>query len=64
MARFNGKRITNVLFENTTTEVSLKSSSGATVPIVDTTYTKKPDATGAGNGVLTPAWAIGWSGLQ
>lgn len=65
VARFNGKkRITNVLFKNTTTEVSLKSSSGATVPIVDTTYTKKPDATGAGNGILTPAWAVGWSGLQ
>ncbi|MBM7421433.1 MULTISPECIES: hypothetical protein [Chryseobacterium] len=65
VARFNGKkRITNVLFKNTTTEVSLKSSVGATVPIVDTTYTKKPDATGAGNGILTPAWAVGWSGLQ
>ncbi|REC43329.1 hypothetical protein [Chryseobacterium sp. 5_R23647] len=65
VARFNGKkRITNVLFKNTTTEVSLKSSAGATVPIVDTTYTKKPDATGAGNGILTPTWAFGWSGLQ
>lgn len=65
VARFNGKkRITNVLFKDTTTEVSLKSSLGATVPIVDTTYTKKPDATGAGNGILTPAWAVGWSGLQ
>ena len=65
VVRFNGKkRITNVLFKNTTTEVSLKSSAGATVPIVDTTYTKKPDATGAGNGILTPAWAVGWSGLQ
>ncbi len=65
VARFNGKkRITNVLFKNTTTEVSLKSSAGATVPIVDTTYTKKPDATGAGNGILTPTWALGWSGLQ
>lgn len=65
VARFNGKkRIKNVLFKNTTTEVSLKSSAGATVPIVDTTYTKKPDATGAGNGILTPAWAVGWSGLQ
>ncbi|MFL9833568.1 hypothetical protein [Chryseobacterium terrae] len=65
VARFNGKkRITNVLFKDTTTEVSLKSSAGATVPVVDTTYTKKPDATGAGNGISTPAWAIGWSGLQ
>lgn len=64
VARFNGKkRITNLLFENTTTEVSLKSSSGATVSIIDTTYTKKPDATGAGNGILTPTWAAGWSGL-
>jgi len=65
VARFNGKkRITNVLFKDTTTEVSLKSSLGATVPIVDTTYTKKPDATGAGNGILIPSWAVGWSGLQ
>lgn len=65
VARFNGKkRITNVLFKDTTTEVSLKSSSGTTVPIVDTTYTKKPDATGAGNGILVPSWAVGWSGLQ
>jgi hypothetical protein len=65
VARFNGKkRITNVLFKDTTIEVSLKSSAGATVPVVDTTYTKKPDATGAGNGILTPSWAVGWSGLQ
>ena len=64
VARFNGKkRITNLLFENTTTEVSLQSSAGATVPIIDTTYTKKPDATGAGNGILVPSWATGWSGL-
>ncbi|MGO4710084.1 hypothetical protein AB4Y90_13395 [Chryseobacterium sp. 2TAF14] len=65
VTRFNGKkRITNVLFKDTTTEVSLKSSAGATVAIIDTTYTKKPDATGAGNGILTPSWAVGWSGLQ
>lgn len=64
VASFNGKkRITNLLFENTTTEVSLKSSAGATVPIIDTTYTKKSDATGAGNGILVPSWATGWSGL-
>ena len=64
VARFNGKkRITNALFQNTTTEVSLKSSAGADVPIVDTTYTIKSDAAGAGNGILTPAWAAGWSGL-
>ncbi|MFY1047680.1 hypothetical protein [Chryseobacterium sp. GP-SGM7] len=65
VARFNGKKkITHVLFDNTTTEVLLKSSAGTTVAIIDTTYTKKSDATGAGNGKLTPTWAIGWSGLQ
>lgn len=64
VAKFNGKKkITNVLFDNTTTEVSLKSSAGTSVAIVDTTYTKKSDATGAGNGKLAPSWAVGWSGL-
>lgn len=64
VARFNGKkRITNVFFENTTTEVSLKSSAGAAVAIIDTTYTKKSDAIGAGNGIAAPSWALGWSGL-
>lgn len=62
---FNGtKKITDVLFDNTTTKVSLKSTAGADVPIIDTTFTEKTDATGAGNGILTPAWATGWSGLQ
>lgn len=65
VARFNGKkRITNLFFENTTTEVSLKSSAGSPVTIIDTTYTKKSDATGAGNGILVPIWAAGWAGLQ
>lgn len=62
---FNGKKkITNALFEDTTTKVSLKSTAGTNVPIVDTTFTEKADATGAGNGKLTPTWATGWSGLQ
>jgi len=64
VARFNGKkRITNLFFENTTTEVSLQSSAGSPVAIIDTTYTKKSDATGAGNGISVPVWAAGWSGL-
>ncbi len=65
VTNFNGhKKITGALFDNTTTKVSLKSTAGADVPIVDTTFTEKTDATGAGNGVLAPAWATGWSGLQ
>lgn len=61
---FNGhKKIVGALFDNTTTKVSLKSTAGANVPIVDTTFTEKPDAFGAGNGTATPAWAAGWSGL-
>jgi hypothetical protein len=62
---FNGhKKITNVLFDTTTTKVSLKSTAGTNVPIVDTTFTEKADAIGAGNGTASPAWAIGWSSLQ
>jgi hypothetical protein len=65
VTNFNGhKKITNALFETTTTKVSLKSTADTDVPIVDTTFTEKPDALGAGNGVSTPAWATGWSGLQ
>ncbi|QQV03611.1 MULTISPECIES: hypothetical protein [Chryseobacterium] len=62
---FNGKKkISNILFDNVSTEASLKSSGGTAVTIADSTYIKKPDATGAGNGISTPVWAIGWSGLQ
>ena len=62
---FNGhKKITHVFFDNTTTKVSLKSTAGTTVPIIDTTFTEKADAMGAGNGLLTPTWATGWSTLQ
>lgn len=65
VAYFNGhKKITNALFDNTTTKVALKSTAGTNVPIVDTTFTEKIDATGAGNGLLTPTWATGWSTLQ
>ncbi|MDQ0593159.1 hypothetical protein QFZ37_001528 [Chryseobacterium ginsenosidimutans] len=65
VAYFNGhKKITNALFNNTTTKVSLKSTAGTNVPVVDTTFTEKTDALGAGNGTASPAWAIGWSSLQ
>jgi len=65
VANFNGhKKITGALFNTTTTKVSLKSTAGATIPIVDTTFVEKSDATGAGNGILTPTWATGgWSSL-
>lgn len=62
---FNGKKkINNILFDNVATEALLMSSGGTAVAIADSTYIKKADASGAGNGVLTPVWAIGWSGLQ
>lgn len=65
VTNFNGKkRITNALFDaNVTTKIALKSSLGANVPIVDTTYTEKATATGAGNGISAPLWAAGWAGL-
>jgi len=66
VAYFNGKkRMKDVLFDsNVTTKVSAKSSAGNNVAILDSTYIEKADATGAGNGIATPAWATGWSGLQ
>lgn len=65
VSNFNGhKKITDALFDTTTTKVALKSTAGTDVAIIDTTFTEKPDAVGAGNGVLAPTWATGWSGLQ
>lgn len=63
---FNGKKkITNSFFDtDVTTKVSLKSTVGTNVAIIDTTFTVKNDAIGAGNGVASPAWAVGWSTLQ
>lgn len=66
VTHFNGKKkITNSFFDtNVTTKVSLKSTAGTNVAIIDTTFTVKNDAIGAGNGMGSPAWAVGWSGLQ
>lgn len=66
VAYFNGKKkITNSFFDtDVTTKVSLKSTAGTNIAIIDTTFTVKNDAAGAGNGVTSPAWAVGWSGLQ
>ncbi len=66
VTHFNGKKkITNSFFDtNVTTKVSLKSTAGTNVAITDTTFTVKNDATGAGNGMSSPAWAVGWSTLQ
>ncbi|MNL52464.1 hypothetical protein D3C87_1756450 [compost metagenome] len=64
---FNGQsKIKDILFNatNVTTKISATSTAGISVTILANTYTEKPDATGAGNGILTPAWAVGWSGLQ
>lgn len=59
-------KIKDILFNatNVTTKISATSTAGTSVTILDNTYTEKLDATGAGNGVLTPTWALGWSGLQ
>ncbi|WP_294241825.1 hypothetical protein [uncultured Chryseobacterium sp.] len=61
----NGQsKITNVFFDtNVTGKVTATSTSGATVTLLSNTYTEKSDATGAGNKMGNPAWAIGWSGL-
>ncbi|WP_294224755.1 MULTISPECIES: hypothetical protein [Chryseobacterium] len=61
----NGQsKITNVFFDtNVTSKVTATSTSGATVTLLSNTYTEKSDATGAGNKMGNPAWAIGWSGL-
>jgi hypothetical protein len=66
VTHFNGKKkMTNSFFDtNVTTKVSLKSTAGINVAITDTTFTVKNDATGAGNGMASPAWAVGWSTLQ
>ncbi|REC50861.1 hypothetical protein DRF62_18355 [Chryseobacterium piscium] len=64
---FNGQsKIKDILFNttNVTTKISATSTVGTSVTILADTYTEKPDATGAGNGILTPTWALGWSGLQ
>ncbi len=61
----NGQsKITNVFFDtNVTGKVTATSTSGASVTLLSNTYTEKSDATGAGNKMGNPAWAIGWSGL-
>ncbi len=61
----NGQgKITNVFFDtNVTSKVTATSTSGASVTLLSNTYTEKSDATGAGNKMGNPAWAIGWSGL-
>ncbi|CAA7386986.1 hypothetical protein [Chryseobacterium fistulae] len=61
---FNGEeKLQDILFDTITTQAIATSTSGTGVPILNDTYTEKIDAKGAGNGILTPTWAIGWSGL-
>ncbi len=61
----NGQsKITNVFFDtNVTSKITATSTAGANVTLLSNTYTEKSDATGAGNKMGNPAWAIGWSGL-
>lgn len=62
----NGQsKITNVFFDtNVTSKITATSTAGANVTLLSNTYTEKSDATGAGNKMGNPAWAIGWSTLQ
>lgn len=62
----NGQsKIQNVFFDiNVTNKMTAKATDGSTVTILPSTYTEKSDATGAGNKLASPAWAIGWSTLQ
>jgi len=66
IANLNGKgKFTNIKFDNVGVKaVTIASASGSTAqPAADGTYTENTNATGAGNGTSTPAWANGWSGL-
>ncbi|KAA0125965.1 hypothetical protein FY557_19845 [Chryseobacterium sp. SN22] len=65
VAYLNGQgKITNVFFDtNVTSKITATSTAGANVTLLSNTYTEKSDATGAGNKMANPAWAIGWSGL-
>jgi hypothetical protein len=57
----NGQsKIKDVLFDtNVTDKITL-----AGTTLLPNTYKEKSDATGAGNGIASTAWAVGWSTLQ
>lgn len=66
IANLNGKnKFTNIRFDNVTTKaVTIASASGSVAqPAAAGTYTEKTDATGAGSGTSTPAWASSWAEL-
>lgn len=65
VAYLNGQgKITDVFFDtNVTSKITASSTGGANVTLLSNTYSEKSDATGAGNKMGNPAWAIGWSGL-
>lgn len=62
----NGQsKIKDVFFDtNVTHKMTAKATDGSDVTIQASTYNEKADATGAGNQLASPAWAIGWSSLQ
>lgn len=62
----NGQsKIKDVFFDtNVTNKMTAKATDGSIVTILPSTYSEKSDATGAGNKLGSPAWAIGWSTLQ
>lgn len=66
VTHFNGQsKIKDVLFDtNVTNKITAKATDGSNVAIQSSTYNEKADATGAGNQLASPAWAIGWSSLQ
>ena len=53
-------KITNVKFEDVTTEASFKDSAGNTQNLLNL-YTVSSTVTGAGNGASIPTWAQGWT---
>jgi hypothetical protein len=53
-------KATNVKFDNVTTKSKGTDTAGTAVDITSV-YTENENATGAGNGILAPTWATGWT---
>lgn len=62
----NGQsKIKDVFFDtNVTNKMTATATDGSIITILPSSYSEKSDATGAGNKLASPAWAIGWSTLQ
>lgn len=53
-------KATNVKFDNVATKAKGKNTAGDSVD-VNAIFTENTNATGAGNGILAPVWAQGWT---